>query len=29
VEMLGIVFAWLVMSLVIGMSVALFWISQR
>jgi hypothetical protein len=29
VEMLGIVFAWLVMSLVIGMSAALFWISQR
>jgi len=27
--MLGIVFAWLVMSLVIGMSAALFWISQR
>jgi hypothetical protein len=29
VEMLEIVFAWLVMSLVIGMSAALFWISQR
>jgi len=27
--MLGIIFAWLVMSLIIGMSAALFWISQR
>jgi hypothetical protein len=29
VEMLGIIFAWLVMSLIIGSSAALFWFSQR